>query len=645
MLQFFRNAFQSKIGVAIALLFLGLIALAFAGSDISSSSTFGGVAGGDRVAMVGKQRISTSSLSKAITNAFENLRQDNPKLSMKAFLAQDGLEQVLNQLIDRVAIGDYGERHGIIAGDRLIDSEIAKIPGFKAPDGTFSKDLYQQMLQQRGLTDAMVREDLAQGLVAKQVLVPASFGATFPRDMAVRYAALLREKRSGAIALIPSAAFAPQGKPSDADIATHYAKIQNRFLRPERRVIRYAVFGEDALKTVPAPTEAEIAARYNANKAQYAASETRKVTQLIVPTEAAARAIMAEVAKGTPLDRAASEKGLSVATVGPVAKDALSGQASAAVADATFAAAKGALAGPAKSPLGWHLMRVDAIEAKPARTLDQARAEITTALAAEKRRAALTDFSAGIEEEFDNGGSLSDVTKELGLTPSLTEPLTADGQVYGKQGVTAPPVLAKVIQSAFAMERENQPQLAEVEAGKTFIVYDVTAIAPSAAAPLAEVKDAVTAELLLERGAADARKAADTVLAAARKGTDLGAALATLGKPMPPVQRVDMGREQLTALRGQVPPPLALFFSMASGTAKLLPAPDNRGWYVLALKSIVPGQVGPDDAIIPAAQKELAGLVGREYADQLRRAIRTEVGVERNETAIKSVASQLNGNN
>jgi peptidyl-prolyl cis-trans isomerase D len=195
------------------------------------------------------------------------------------------------------------------------------------------------------------------------------------------------------------------------------------------------------------------------------------------------------------------------------------------------------------------------------------------------------------------------------------------------------------------MEGENQAQLAEIEPGKTFIVYDVTAIEASAPAPLAEVKDQVAAELLLERAASDARKAAEQVLAAGRKGTDLAEAMAALGKPLPPVDRLTMTRVDLTRMQGQVPPPLALMFSMAEGTVKLLPAPRNRGWFVVALKDIIPGAVPANDPVVPAVQRELGGAVGREYAEQLRRAIRADVGVERNEAAIKAVLGQLSGNN
>src|SRR5689334_1635799 len=63
MLQFFRNFFKSKFGVLVTIAFLILIAIAFGVGDVASNRTFGGVAGGDRVAVVGDRKISTSDLS------------------------------------------------------------------------------------------------------------------------------------------------------------------------------------------------------------------------------------------------------------------------------------------------------------------------------------------------------------------------------------------------------------------------------------------------------------------------------------------------------------------------------------------------------------------------------------------------------
>jgi peptidyl-prolyl cis-trans isomerase D len=642
MLQFFRSFVTSRIGAAIALLVLVLIAFAFAAGDVAGLRGFGS-GGGSRVATVGGRSIDASTLSQAATNALENLKQQNPRLSMKAFLAQGGLGKVLDGMIDRTALLVFGQDHGIVASDRLIDSEITKIPAFRGLDGKFSETAFRQLLAQRGISEKMVREDLAQGLVAQQILAPASFGSVVPHALAVRYATLLKEHRRGAIALLPAPAFAPKTPPSDKELADYYASHTNRFIRPERRVVRYASFGEDALKTVAAPTEAEIAARYNADKARYAASETRRLTRLVVPTDAAARAVAAEVAKGKSLEAVAAEKGLAVSKVGPIDKASFAANGGSAVADAAFAAARGTLAGPVRSDLGWNLVRVDAIEQHAARSLDQVRGEIAATLMAEKRRAALGDLTARVEQEFDDGGNLTDIAKELGVTIETTPPITADGKSYAHPDQPLPPLLAKIVPTAFAMEKENEPQLAEVEPGKTFMMFDVSDIAASAPAPLAEIKQDVAAALLLDRGAAAAKAAADKLLAEARKGTPLAQAAAALKLPIPPVNAIDMGREELTRNGQRPPPPLLLLFSMAKGTTKLLPAPGNRGWFVIALDDIVTQPLAAKDPLVPQAQRELGQLVGEEYAEDLRRAIRAEVKVKRNEGAIEALRNQLGG--
>src|SRR5690606_28992783 len=121
-------------------------------------------------------------------------------------------------------------------------------------------------------------------------------------------------------------------------------------------------------------------------------------------------------------------------------------QASQGVADAVFAAARGTVASPARSALGWHVMRVDAIETRAARTLDQARGEITAQLVATKRRAALTELLTRIEDEFDQGGNLGDAAEELGIEVKQTKPVTADGRLYDAPDQQIPEVLNRVLQ-------------------------------------------------------------------------------------------------------------------------------------------------------------------------------------------------------
>ncbi len=98
-------------------------------------------------------------------------------------------------------------------------------------------------------------------------------------------------------------------------------------------------------------------------------------------------------------------------------------------------------------------------------------------------------------------------------------------------------------------------------------------------------------------------------------------------------------------MQGRFPAPIALLFSMAEGTTKKLEAPDSNGWFVVDLDDIETGEVSRNDPVFAQASADLGGAMGREYADQLRLALRKELGVERNETAIEAIRKQLLGQN
>ena len=643
MIHFFRRFFQSKVGLGITFAFLALIAFAFASSDVANTGTFGGVAGGNRVAVVGDTKIGTADLSRAATSAVNQMRQENPTMSIQAFVQQGGLEEVLDSLINRTAIREYAQKYGLRAGANLINSEIIGIPAFRGPDGNFSQTAYQNALAQQGLSDAVVREDIASSLYAQQLLVPASYAATMPEPMARRYAALLRERRQGAIATLPSAAYAPKGDPTAAQLQAFYQSNRSDFIRPERRVIRYATFGTDALDGSIEPTDNEIAARYERDKAQYAASETRTLTQIIVPTEAGANALRQQLAGGASIDQVARSAGFSTAQIGPIGKAAYQQQSSKPVADAVFGAAGGSVAPIARSGLGYHVVKVDSVARTGQRSLADARSEIAESVRAEKRRAAISDLSARVEEEIDQGIALSDMAKQLGAKIETTRPLTGDGRVYGATDETAPEILAPALGTAFQMQ-EGEPQLAEVVPGQTFLIYEVSEITESAAAPLAEIREQVVNRWRTKEGSTRARAAADRVLARLREGKTLAAAVAAEKVTVPGVDQVDFNREQLTQMfQGRVPSPLALMFSMAQGTAKKLQAPGANGWFVVDLDKISAEPLATDDPLIARARAELSQAVGAEYAEQLGIAMRKEIGAERNADAIEAVRKQLAG--
>lgn len=641
MINAFRSFFQSKLGLAITLGFLALIALAFASMDVSSTGTFGGLSGTNSVAVVGDEDVTTAELRQSAQNAFSQVQQNEPTLSLEEFLADGGLTQVLDTLLDRVAISEFGRMLGLRAGDNLINSEIIGIPAFRGADGNFSDEAYRAALRQQGLTDQIVREDLFDGLIARQVLIPAVFGAKFPDSIVQRYAAQLRERREGAIALVPSELFAPEDDPTDAQLQAYYRENRTDFIQPERRRARYATFGADALGDRIEPTQAEIRQRYQQNADSYRASEERTFTQLIVPTREAAESFRSRVAAGASLSSVANEAGLDTAEIGPIRQEDYAQQVNSAVASAVFSADEGELAEIARSPLGFHVVRIDDVNAIAARSLADVREEIAESLRAEKRRRALNELASDIESRINSGESFREVAEALDLETQTTRPLTASGAVFGEQGEAAPELVQPLVPTLFQMQ-EGQPQIAQVAVDETFVLFEVAEITPSAAPPLAEIRDVVSARWLLAEGAKGAREAAERILERVREGSTLAAAMRAEDVRLPPVRPLDVTREQLQ--QQQRPnPPVALMFAMTEGSAKRLEAPNNAGYFLVSLEDVTAGEIEDDDPLIAQAREGYGNILLREYGDQLRAAIRNDVGVQRNDEAVESVRRELTG--
>ena len=644
MIKLIRKFITSKIGVFSTLVFLVVIALAFGLSSVSNQGSFGGVSGADQVAIVGNRKISTSELSRAVTQDLNVARQRQPTVTMESFIADGGFDQALQQVIDTAAFAEFGNKIGLRAGTRLVDSEIAQTPAFQGADGKFDESAYRSRIAQLGMSDKDVRSEIGSILLARQVSAPVSLGAGMPLSLAKRYASLLEERRKGSFGILPSAAYLPAKGPTDEQLAAYYKDHRTDYLRPERREIRYAVFGADAVGKLPAPTESEIAARYKRDQTQYEAAHLRRLSTLVLPTQAAAQAVMDEVTKGKSLESAATEKSLRVAQTGFLRQDELAQRDSADVAKAAFAAARGKIAGPVKAPLGYYLLRVDEIQDKPGRSLDQVRREIAKALEAEQRSQALANLSAHVEDELDGGDSLAEVAKGLKLEIATTPPLTADGKVYGKPGQTAPAVLARTLSTAFSMD-EGNPELAEITPNTTYLVYEVGKITPSAAAPLDEIKDTVALAWKKDQGDKAAKQAAERVMQRLAKGEDLLMAMREEKKPLPPPSKVDLTREDLTRSGNRVPSVLALMFSMAQDTVKRLEAPNQNGWFVVRLDTIEPGTLKEDDPKVAQAQRELSQVMGDEFDEQFLHAMEKDVGVEKHQPSIDAVKAQLTGRN
>lgn len=640
MISFIRSLISSKLGAVIALLFIGLIAVAFALGDVTGSGNFGGLSGGN-VARVGKQNITLGELNDALDNRLKAERQNNPTLDMANFVEGGGLDSTLEQLVNRYAVAVFGAEYGVAVSKRLVDSEIRKIPGAMGLDGKFSQQAFQAFAQQIGVSEKMIRDDIAHNLFAQQILPTAASGPMAPDGLVLPYASLMLEQRSGQVASLPSSAFFPAAPPSEAVLTKYYKDNAAKFTIPEKRAVSYAIFDKSIIAGRAKPSDADIAAYYKANATKYAASQTRNISQVIVPTEAAAKSVVAQVSGGKSLADVANGLGLSVTTMNGVAKANLAGSASQAVADAVFAASQGSIAKPARGKLGWAVVRVDAINQVAAKSLTAARGEIEAELLKTRSEEMLTEMTAEIEDAFAGGATISDIAKQNGLTVETSPKLLANGQNTANPSYKPIPEFQVILPAAFQLETDGEAQLVELVPGEKFAMVAVADFDEAAPPPLAAVRPIVQQQWALAEGAEGARAAADRIRKAVDAGQTLQAALTAANVQGAQIESINGTRADLSKEGQQISPPLSLMFAMKKGTAKMLQGGGNRGWYVVYLTDVIKGDASGNADMLKARKLELSGMLQQEYAAQLIAAAAKDVGVEKNEDGIKELRARL----
>lgn len=643
MISFFRRFINSRLGIIVTFAFLAIIAVAFAVSDITGLSSGTPAAGGTSVARVGKAEVGLEELKRRVQDDVQNLRQRQPTLDVVQYVNAGGFESTLERLINATALAQFGAKVGMVVSKRAVDGEIASVPDLQGLDGKFSQSKYELLLSQRRITDAQIRADIARSTLGQHLTSPTEGAGQVPINLAAPYAALLLEKRAGVIGFVPTNAIGPGDKPTDAEITAYYKRNAARYTIPERRVIRYAVITPDLVKASATPTEAEIGAAYKAQAARFAASETRTLSQVVIGDKAGADALAAKIKGGTAIDAAARAVGLDAATLTKLDKKAYATQTTPEIANAVFAGARGSIIGPVKAPLGWAIVRVDRVEQIAAKSLDQARADLTKELAAQKLSAALTNLRDKIDDAIADNATFAEIVGDNKLQAKTTAPIIADGRDPENSTIAADPKLAQIVKAGFAAEPGDDPQLAPVDQDGSFAVVALDRVVPSAPPALATISSLVIRDFAINRALKKARTIAVDIVAKANKGVPLSQAITQSPIKLPDARPIASSRAQLASDPKGAPAPLVLLFSMANKTAKLLEAPNQTGYYVIYLDQIERAGAVNNPQLLQAMRGDLSKLVGREFVQQFVAAARKDVGVKKNDALIAQTRKDLVG--
>jgi peptidyl-prolyl cis-trans isomerase D len=639
MSSFFRRVSKSKIGTGIVALFFILILVGFALGDLQNFGTgnlsFG--MGSSTLARVGDQQITEREMSEAMQRRLQDVRQQNPEADYATIVGD--FERILGALLDERALIAFANKFDFHLSKKLIDAEIAQIPQTRGLNGKFDEQRYLAFLSQERLTDAQVREIIAGTLVQRLMFSPAVANPRVPVGVATPYASMLLEAREGQMAAVPIAAFKAGLNPTDADLQAFYSANRARYMIPEQRVIRIARIGPEQVANV-AVSDEEVTAYYNANRTLYAPRELRSVTQAVAQDRATANAIAAKV-KGGATMAAAAGSNAAVTTAKDQGRAAYAHAACQQVAAAVISAASGTVVGPVQGEFGWVVAKVDSVKTEGGKSTAEARSEIAAKLTADKRKQAIEDLVDKVQTAVDDGSNFTEAAAQAKLPVTATPLIIVSGTSRADPSYRAPAELAPALKTGFEIAPNDPPEIVSLPNDQGYVLVSPAEVRSAAPAPLAGIRDRVAADWINSESQKRARAAADAIAAKVARGAPLDQALKEQRVALPAVRQINARRIQIATATEPVPPALQAMFSILEGKSRMVPDPKAGAFFIVRVTKVTPGNALLQPGLISRMQNELQQATADDYASQLMSAIRAEMKVRRNESAIAAEKQRL----
>ncbi len=433
-----------------------------------------------------------------------------------------------NLVLKKVIETRLKDGHYAVSESRVL-SEFQNIPSFKGQDGKFDPMQARAMLQQNGISEREVFDQTRSQLLINQLQQGLGSSYFLTKAEQQRLYKLENEEREVQFALLPADKFAGSDAIDDAAIKAYYDKNGDRFMTTESVALEYAELRLEQLATLVAPGDADLQQMYEDNKANYVLDERRRTRHILIPVtgdddagalkkaqgvlaEARAGKDFAELAKKYSTDITAKDGG----ELGFVEKKQFPGP----FGDTLFGMKVGEIQGPVKSQFGYHLIKLEEIEAGQQKPFADVRAELDSQYRQEHAADLFGERQDQMNALIEKGEKdLDKVAKDLSLTRGSIPAFLRGG---GAEPLGSGTELQQLV---FGDATLNQGKIGgPLPIGEDrLVLVKVTAHHKAEVKPLTVVHDDIVALLKQERGAAAAKAAADAALPKLEGGAKLEA--------------------------------------------------------------------------------------------------------------------------
>ncbi|MEQ8481366.1 MAG: SurA N-terminal domain-containing protein [Hoeflea sp.] len=608
----------------VAQFLLVLLVASFAVWGISGSMLN---AGGTAVVTVGDTEVTPNEFRLAYDRQMAELgRRLGTRLTQEQARAFGIENQVYSQLIAGALLDEQAREMNLGLSDSRLAALIAQDPAFHDFNGRFDRNNFRRVLSSVGMSEEDYIRSRSQVAVRTQIVEAIAEGFAAPDAMIAALAQYEAETRDVEYLLLTPASIDPVPAPTDEELNAYFETNKARYAAPEYRKLTYVKLENEDIADPSAISDEMAREDYEARKDRYTTAETRTVDQLVFTDREAAEAAAADIDAGNKsFDDLMAELGRSPADVriGSFSRSGLPDQS---LAEAAFSVSEaGGTSGVVDGQFGPVILRVAEITPESSQSFEEVEDEIKEELALAEAAQVLLDVHDAYEDARAGGMTLVEAATQQKLTPVTIEAVDRTGQTPEGTVLSELPQSQQLLRDAFETDPGVEAPAISLGA-EGFVWFEVEDVTPARDRELNEVRDRVISDWTEEKQL----EALGARAAALKERLESGAELSAIA------EELSIAVETKYAVsRGDTDPvfgeaAVAAAFSGTQGLNAVANDASGNNKILMKVTSVNDASTITADAVSDQQRTQIAQQIADDILDQAVAQLQSEYGVSVN---------------
>lgn len=528
------------------------------------------------------------------------------------------MDRTIDTVITRSLIDEAGRGLGLVAVDEVILRRVTANPAFRGPTGQFDREQFRSRLSRAGMSEEMFLRAERGNMIRNQMAESLASGIQAPLLMADPLLRWREERRVAETIQVADDSVPLPAAPDAATLDSYYSANANRFMAPEFRALTVLLLRPSDIAAGIDIDETMVRESYQQRAEEFSTPERRQVSQIVIDGQSDVARAYELQGQGKDLPTIAKALGRDIIDLGLVERRDLPEG----LADAVFRLESGTTGQPVKTALGWHVVRVGAVQPGRVQPFADVRVKVEQDLRREKSLDGLSELSNKVEDALGGGATLEEAAARFSLKVAKIAAVDAQGRGPNGKPVADLPKSDQFLDVGFHTDLGTESPLTEVPENGYFLVR-VDQVTPPAPRPLADIKADVIARWQAERRHEAAHDKAQRLVERLKAGESIAAVAQSASlrvektKPFP--------REN--AEGAPLPPALVTgLFGIKPGEVVTGDLPGAT--LVARLSEVIPFTADPSSPVVESGRRRVSQGVANDIADQFIAALNASIGVK-----------------